>query len=175
MITFIVGKIPGEVAEIVYDGDVLSIVEAIKLGAEKLHFTYNVTDIIYLNGDIASPGEEVSDNDVVLVDIPKIKGAQKVVEIGRAGSVIKRVAIHNDATVNDALRAAKMPILGEGEVVYIDGNRAIDIDLFSDGSIILIKRDSIFSGEKAASGYNIYDAINSLNKRISAIEEELHS
>ena len=173
MIKFIVGKIPGEVTEIEFAGDSLTLLEAVELGAAKIGFSYETTDIVYLNGDVSSFGTVIGNNDVVLIDIPKIKGNQKVVKIGREGQEVKSVAIHNNNSVNDALIAAKMEKLSEGEEVYIGGERVISSTILEDGEIVVIKRvvRSIIGTGNPAYYINIYETIANLEKRISVLEE----
>ena len=173
MMKFIVGKIPGEVVEIEFAGDSLTILEAVKLGAVKIGFSYEAADVVYLNGDISSFDAMVGNNDVILIDIPKIKGNQKVVKIGRDGQSVKSVAIHDNDNVNDALRAAKMMELSEGETVYIDGGNASSSTTLEDGDVILVKRTTIsMRGTGTSAGYiNIYKAIADLESRVSALEK----
>mgnify|MGYP001557763223 CR=1 FL=1 len=172
MIKFIVGKIPGEVVEIEFAGDSLTILEAVKLGAAKVGFPYEITDVVYLNGDVSSFDTVIGNNDVVLIDIPKIKGNQKVIRIGREGQAVKSVAIHNNYSVNDALIAAEMEKLSEGEEVYIDGERVISSTILEDGEIIVIKRVTRSMRDTGNSAYciNIYEAIANLEERISVLE-----
>ena len=173
MFKFIVGKIPGEVVEIEFAGDSLTILEAVKLGAAKIGFSYETTDVVYLNGDISSFDTVIENNDVVLIDIPKIKGNQKVIKIGREGQLVKSVALHNNDSVNDALIAAKMEKLSEEEEVYIDGERVISSTVLEEGEIVLIKRvvRSMRGTGNSAYCVNIYEAIANLEKRISVLEE----
>ena len=173
MIKFVVGKIPGEVVEIEFAGGSLTILEAVKLGSVKIGFSYEATDVVYLNGDISSFDAMVEDNDVILIDIPKIKGNQKIVKIGRDGQSVKSVAIHDNDNVNDALRAAKMMELSEGETVYIDGGNASSSTTLEDGDLIIVKRvTGSMRGDVASFPcINIYAAIADLEARISALEK----
>ena len=172
MIKFIVGKIPGEVVEIEYGAETITVENAVKLGAAKLEFLYNASDNVYLNGDVSSFAATVSDNDVVLVDIPKIKGSQMVVRIGRAGSILKQMALHDDDTVNDALRAAKMEKLSENEVVYINDEKSSSSTHLEDGDFIIIK--SITTSRESSGTpvkfINIYETLADLERRIIALE-----
>lgn len=173
MLKFIVGKIPGEVVELEFARDSLTILEAVKLGAAKIGFSYETTDVVYLNGDISSFDTVIENNDVVLIDIPKIKGNQKVIKIGREGQLVKSVALHNNDSVNDALIAAKMEKLSEEEEVYIDGERVISSTVLEEGEVVVIKRVARSMRGNGNSAYciNIYEAIANLKKRMSVLEE----
>lgn len=169
-ITFIVGKIPGEVKEVVFDGETLTIGEAVKLGAEVCGFTYDPAEVVYLNSVVVSNDAMVVGNDVVLVDIPKIKGAQMVVKVGRVGTEVKTIALHDVSNVAEALSIAGIHV-EEGEAVFI-GGRMIGTDYHvTNGDLLVVKnRDSIADSVIAI---NIYEAIAQLQKDVLDLKDEI--
>lgn len=170
MITFIVGKIPGEVKEVVFDGESLTVAEAVKLGAEVCGFTYNPAEIVYLNSVVVSNDAIVRNNDVVLVDIPKIKGAQMVVKVGRSGMAVKTIALHDHATVREALSVASV-VLDTEEAGFING---VVMDISSevnDGDLLVVKnRSSVVSTERCI---DIYAAIAQLRADLELLKSEI--
>ena len=169
MFTFLCGKIPGTVKEIVFHDETLTIQKAVQLGAEACGFVYNASDIIYLNGDIVAPGTLISNGDVVLVDIPKIKGAQSVIKIGRSNSILTRVALHDGDTVKTALEVAGMLAMSPNEFVYVNSEKSdLNKELF-DGDVVVITK-GLRSIGATETNINIYEALASLNKRFALLE-----
>lgn len=168
MITFLVGKIPGAVKQIIFEGDVLTVSEAVKMGAEECGFVYAAFDVVYLNGEVVSNDALVNNENVVLVDIPKIRGNQMTVKIGRHNSVLSHVALHDDDTVRTAIEVAGIPSLSDGEVVCINGEISTINGVLDDGDIVVIKlKDSI------SRNIDIYEAIAAIRKDIEEIKTKI--
>lgn len=170
MITFIVGKIPGEVKEVVFDGESLTVGEAVKLGAEVCGFTYNPAEIVYLNGEVVSNDAMVVGNDVLLVDIPKIKGAQMVVKVGRVGTAVKTIALHDNSDVAAALSIAGI-CLGEEEAVFVGGvARNTNYVVKNEDLLVVKNRGSAIFVEGCM---NIYEAIVQLRADVDTLKKRL--
>lgn len=162
-ITFIVGKIPGEVKEVAFDGETLTVGEAVKLGAEVCGFAYNPTEVVYLNSVVVSNDAMVVGNDVVLVDIPKIKGAQMVVKVGRVGAEIKTLALHDHSTIEAALSVGGI-VMDETEAVFIGGRMIGISNHITNGDLLIVKnRGSAIVSE------DIYEAIAKLRADVDEL------
>lgn len=184
MITFTIGKIPGIVKEFTSDAEGLTVLSAIQMAVADGVCDYDSSMKVYVGGVEAPVTQIVQNNDVILIDLPKVKGAVGVITVVTKNGRKIVIGIKGDESIGHVLGVACIPFSSDTDKLIVDGREVWDYESVGGFRGTIFIKDKHASNETSsahpvrtpvvdAPTFNIYTIISEILQRLSDIEDDI--